>query len=156
MVCPIVVGKKPDTDKLAVALGDWEAAYEQAVAFVAGLTNDEKLSIATGSDVTSANWTALEFKDGSQGVQGYDYVTGFPESSALVMTWDRDLIETQFRAVASEFYGKGKFQRSPLRNLDNGSNSFKAFKSPMHPLRSHLVERHGAADSLRLSAKTLT
>lgn len=94
---------------MTVALGDWETAYEQATAFVAQLTNSEKLSLVTGSDVSSVNWTALEFKDGTQGVQGYDYVTGFSETSALVCTWDKDLMANQFRAVASEFYGKGMF-----------------------------------------------
>ena len=90
-----------------VDLGEWESAYEKASAFVAGLTNAEKVEIMTGSSVTSANWAALEFKDGSQSVQGYDYVTGFSESSALVMTWDKELMWNQFKAVSSEFYGKG-------------------------------------------------
>jgi len=38
---------------------------------------------------------------------GYDYVTGFAESSALVAAWDRSLIYLQFKAVALEFYVKG-------------------------------------------------
>ena len=38
---------------------------------------------------------------------GYDYVTGFSEASALVTTWDKNLMYDQFKAVALEFYGKG-------------------------------------------------
>jgi beta-glucosidase len=38
---------------------------------------------------------------------GYDYVTGFPESSALAMTWDKTLMYDQLKAVGLEFYGKG-------------------------------------------------
>lgn len=74
---------------------------------VANLSNEDKITLITGGDVTSANWTALEFKDGTMGVQGYDYVTAFGETSALVNTWDKTLMFTQFKAVASEFYGKG-------------------------------------------------
>ncbi|KAF8848804.1 glycoside hydrolase family 3 protein [Acephala macrosclerotiorum] len=90
-----------------VSLGDWADAYTKAAALVAQLTNEEKITIITGGSVSSVNWTALEFKDGTQSVQGYDYVTGFAESSALAMTWDKTLMYDQLKAVALEFYGKG-------------------------------------------------
>ncbi|KAL3417917.1 hypothetical protein PVAG01_10927 [Phlyctema vagabunda] len=90
-----------------VDLGDWSDAYAEAAAFVASLTNTEKLSIITGGSVAAKNWTALQFKDGTQGPQGYDYVTGWCQSSALVMTWDKNLMNAQFTAVALEFYQKG-------------------------------------------------
>lgn len=90
-----------------VDLGAWQTAYTQAKALVAKLSNNEKITLVTGGDVTSANWTALQFKDGTMGVQGYDYVTGFGETSALVNTWDKTLMFNQFKAVAAEFYGKG-------------------------------------------------
>jgi len=96
-----------DISCIIVDLGDWEAAYTQAIAFVAQLTNTEKIQLITGSDVSSVNWSALQFKDGTQGVQGYDYVTGWSQASALGMTWDKDLMSTQFSAVALEFYQKG-------------------------------------------------
>lgn len=54
----------------SVDLGAWTDAYEKAVAFVAQLTNNEKISVITGNSVASVNWTALQFKDGTQGVQG--------------------------------------------------------------------------------------
>lgn len=90
-------------------LGDWQAAYDKAVALVTKLTNDEKVSIITGGSAVGslANWTALEFKDSTQGPQGYDYITGWGLTSALVMTWDKTLMASQLRSVAAEFYGKG-------------------------------------------------
>lgn len=80
----------------------WQAAYEKAKLMVDGMTNEEKISVITGSSVSSANWTALESKDGDQGVIGYYYASGFSETSALVQTWDRDLIYTQMKAVGDE------------------------------------------------------
>ena len=53
-----------------IEMGAWADAYAKAVALVAQLTNEEKVTIMTGGSVSSVNWTALEFKDGTQGVQG--------------------------------------------------------------------------------------
>ena len=53
-----------------VDLGAWADAYAKAVALVAQLTNEEKVTVITGGSVSLVNWTALEFKDGTQGVQG--------------------------------------------------------------------------------------
>jgi beta-glucosidase len=53
-----------------VEMGAWAEAYAKAVALVTQLTNQEKVTIITGGSVSSVNWTALEFKDGTQGVQG--------------------------------------------------------------------------------------
>ncbi|KAG4421590.1 hypothetical protein IFR04_005317 [Cadophora malorum] len=91
----------------SVDLGDWADAYTKAAALVAQLTNEEKITLITGGSVSSVNWTALEFKDGTEGVQGYNFVTGFSQSSALAMTWDKTLMYDQMKAVALEFYGKG-------------------------------------------------
>ena len=51
-----------------VDLGAWADAHAKATALVAGLTNEEKLTIITGGSVSS--FAALDFKDGTQGVQG--------------------------------------------------------------------------------------
>lgn len=40
------------------------------------------------------------------GLQDYFYVSAFSQSSALVMTFDRDSMYAQARAVATEFYLK--------------------------------------------------
>jgi len=85
----------------------WNAAYAKAQALVAQLNNTEKVEIITGSDVASVNWTALQFKDGDQGVISYYDASGFSETSALVQTWDRNLWTLQMEAVGAEMYGKG-------------------------------------------------
>jgi beta-glucosidase len=53
-----------------VELGAWTDAYAKATALVSQLTNQEKITIITGGSVDSVNWTALEFKDGTESVQG--------------------------------------------------------------------------------------
>ncbi|KAI9374618.1 putative beta-glucosidase D [Aspergillus egyptiacus] len=90
-------------------LGPWQPAYEKASAFVAGLTTAQKLDLITGSSIDAANasFTALTFQDGDMGVQNDYYVSAFSLSSALAMTWDRDAIYAQAKAVAEEFYAKG-------------------------------------------------
>ncbi|TVY17599.1 putative beta-glucosidase D [Lachnellula arida] len=80
---------------------------DTAQALVAQLNNTEKVELITGSDVASVNWTALQFKDGDQGVISYYDASGFSETSALVQTWDRNLWTLQMEAVGAEFYGKG-------------------------------------------------
>ncbi|ESZ91513.1 hypothetical protein SBOR_8084 [Sclerotinia borealis F-4128] len=92
---------------MAIDLGAWSAAYTQAQAFIAGLSNEDKLNLITGSDVTSANWTALTKANGAQGPQGYDYVTGWSQTSALAHSWDKAMMWNQFKGVAAEFYNKG-------------------------------------------------
>lgn len=90
-----------------VALGLWEDAYNKAVAFANSLNTTEKYALITGGDVTALNFTSLQFKDGAQGVQEYYFVSGFSQAAALAMTWDRQAVYDQARAVASEFYYKG-------------------------------------------------
>ncbi|PYH60676.1 putative beta-glucosidase D [Aspergillus niger CBS 101883] len=92
-----------------VALGDWESAYQKASSFVAGLTTYQKLALITGSSVNSTNgsFSGLTFLDGDMGLQNFFYVSAFSLSSALAMTWDRDAIYAQAKAVGSEFYNKG-------------------------------------------------
>lgn len=118
----------------------WTAAYTKAKTLVNALTNDEKISIITGSSVTSssANWTALQFKDGDQGIISYYQASGFSETSALVMTWDKDAIYKQMNAVGTEFYQKG-FQ------VLNGPTSQPLGRSPWG---GRLVETLGCVLSI--------
>lgn len=99
------------TDQLRIVdLGDWKAAYEKATKFVSKLNTTEKLKLITGSDATTTDgqsFTALKFLDGSMGLQDYYYVSAFSQASALAMTWDKDAMYKQARAVAVEAYLKG-------------------------------------------------
>ncbi|KAL4866514.1 hypothetical protein BDV12DRAFT_210438 [Aspergillus spectabilis] len=93
-----------------VSLGEWESAYGKASSFVSTLTTAQKLALITGSSIDSDNGTsfsALSFVDGDMGLQNDYYVSAFSLSSALAMTWDRDAIYAQAKAVGAEFYGKG-------------------------------------------------
>lgn len=55
---------------MLVAFGDWQEAYDLAKDFVAQLTTAEKFDVIVGSDVSSANWTGLLFKDSGQSIWG--------------------------------------------------------------------------------------
>ncbi|KAL4987983.1 putative beta-glucosidase D [Aspergillus falconensis] len=93
-----------------VSLGDWKSAHEKASQFVAKLNTTEKIKLITGSSVTTTDgetFTALDILDGDMGPQAYYYVSAFSLSSALAMTWDKEAMYAQGRAVAAEFYGKG-------------------------------------------------
>ncbi|PWY71349.1 glycoside hydrolase [Aspergillus eucalypticola CBS 122712] len=90
-------------------LGHNGAAYERASKFVAKLNTTQKVSIVTGGGATVVGETFLgmDFNDGSMGLLEYYYVSAFSQSSALSMTWDKDAVTAQARAVAREFYQKG-------------------------------------------------
>ncbi|KAJ5913399.1 beta-glucosidase D [Penicillium tannophilum] len=93
-----------------VSLGDWQPAYKKAVEFVSKLNTTEKIKLITGSGVEATDGssiTALEFLDGDMGLQDYYYVSAFSLASAISMTWDKDAIYEQAKAVGTEFYNKG-------------------------------------------------
>lgn len=93
-----------------VNFGNWADSYSKAVAFTRKLSTSEKYAIITAGSITNstnANWTALIVSDGSQGAQEFFYESGFSQASALAMTWDKDAIVAQSKAVAKEFYEKG-------------------------------------------------
>lgn len=41
------------------------------------------------------------------GLQDYYYVSAFSQASSLAMTWDKDAMYAQAKAIATEFYLKG-------------------------------------------------
>lgn len=96
-----------ESSTATVDLGITADAYQKAVAFVSALTNAQKVSIITGTSISDSNvtWTAYTSADGGSGVNKQFYVSGFSAPSALTMTWDRQLIAEQFKAVGEEFYG---------------------------------------------------
>lgn len=102
----------------AVDLGEYQAAYEKAKAFVAQLTNAQKISIITGGSVSSnssnssVSWTALTNKDGFAGINQQYYVSAFPMGGALAMTWNREHFEAQAKASGREFYLMGYNRKS--------------------------------------------
>ncbi|OHF04312.1 hypothetical protein CORC01_00651 [Colletotrichum orchidophilum] len=107
-----------------VSLGRFDDAYQKAKAFVATLDTAAKVSIITGQSVTgNATWAALNQKDGVSGVDWQFYVSGFSMANALGMSWNRQLIEDQFKALGDEFYGMGY-------NLINGPETGPLGRTP--------------------------
>lgn len=91
-----------------VQLGDIEASYQKAKAFVATLSNTQKIAIITGQSVSgNVTWNKLEAKDGAAGINNQFYVSGFSMPNALITTWNKDLFETHFNAIGQEFYDDG-------------------------------------------------
>ncbi|KKY37031.1 putative periplasmic beta-glucosidase [Diaporthe ampelina] len=102
-----------------VDLGITAEAYEKAVAFVSTLTNAQKVSVITGSDISDSNvtWEAYTATDGGSGINKQFYVSGFSVPASLTMTWDRELIAEQFKAIGEEFYGVSNPQRKGENTL---------------------------------------
>ncbi|KAH8682667.1 glycoside hydrolase superfamily [Xylariales sp. PMI_506] len=73
------------------------------------MTNAQKIKVITGQSVagTAGSWTALKSKDGIAGANQLFFVSGFAEPNAATMTWNRDLYESQAKALGAEFYGLG-------------------------------------------------
>lgn len=91
--------------RVTVDLGIAQAAYDKAVAFVAGLSNEQKISVINGGSLSgNVTWNAYQLRDGESGVNLQFYVSGFSMVHALTMTWNRDLYAAQFKAVGEEFY----------------------------------------------------
>ncbi|KAI1337486.1 glycoside hydrolase superfamily [Xylariaceae sp. FL0016] len=88
-----------------VKLGDWQDAYDRATALVKTLSTSEKLSVITGSDIDS--FAALNKLDSAVNPLGYYFVTNWPAGLAMAMTWDRQAIQEQGKALGEEFRGKG-------------------------------------------------
>lgn len=73
------------------------------------MTNQQKIRIIGGEGVESGNVTfkGLVTGDGGAGVNMQFYVSAFSMPAATTMTWNRTLIEAQFKATGEEFYGMG-------------------------------------------------
>ncbi|KAF2085892.1 glycoside hydrolase family 3 protein [Saccharata proteae CBS 121410] len=88
-----------------IKLGDWQDAYDRAAAFVDTLNTTQKIELITGSSVS--NFTALYHRDSGDSILDYFYVTTWPLSSSLAMTWDKEHFYQQYKALGDEFYAKG-------------------------------------------------
>lgn len=82
-------------------LGDWEAAYAKAQAFVSQLTLLEKVNLTTGTgwqseacvgnvgSIPRLNFDSLCLQDSPLGVRFADYVSAFPAGGTVAAAWDR-------------------------------------------------------------------
>lgn len=63
--------------------------------------------MATSFTGTNKSWTAYSNTDGVDGLNFYYFVSAFPMTNALTMTWNRALISAQFKAVGDEYFATG-------------------------------------------------
>ncbi|KAK5135458.1 hypothetical protein LTR08_005246 [Meristemomyces frigidus] len=100
-------------------LGDWEAAYAQAHAFVSQLTLLEKVNLTTGvgwegekcvgnnGAIPRLGFKSLCMQDSPLGVRDTDFVSAFPAGVTIAATWDRQLFYQRGYDMGSEHRDKG-------------------------------------------------
>lgn len=100
-------------------IGDWNDAYEQASAFVSGLTLLEKVNLTTGvgwqgekcvgntGGIPRLGFKSLCLQDSPLGVRFADFVSAFPAGVSVASTWDRELFYRRGYAMAEEHREKG-------------------------------------------------
>lgn len=118
----------------SVDLGIASDAYAKAKAFVAPLTNAEKIKIVIASSFegTNSSWSAYRNTDGVDGLNFYFFVSAFTMTNALTQTWDRDLFSAHFQAVGEEYFGQGLnlvdgALLGPLGRVPQGGRQNEAF-----------------------------
>ncbi|KAL4784757.1 beta-glucosidase [Aspergillus varians] len=98
---------------------DWTNALEQAEAFVAQLTLDEKISMITGNaseemicigyiaPIPRLGFPGICLNDGPNTLNRADRVSVFPSGLTAASTWDEELIYQRGVALGQEARGKG-------------------------------------------------
>ncbi|KAJ5986344.1 hypothetical protein N7451_010709 [Penicillium sp. IBT 35674x] len=98
--------------------GDWAAAYVKAKAFVARLSDDEKVNLTAGvtSDTgCSGNIQAIDrlgfpgmcVSDAGNGLRGTDYVNSWASGISVGASWNRDLANDRATYMGKEYRKKG-------------------------------------------------
>ncbi|KAL4970600.1 beta-glucosidase [Aspergillus stella-maris] len=98
--------------------GDWAEAYTKARAFVAQLSDDEKVNLTAGvtSDTGCAGFIqaidrlgfpGICMTDAGQGVRGADYVNGWSSGISVGASWNRDLAHARATHLGYEYRTKG-------------------------------------------------
>lgn len=94
----------------------WEAAFQQASAFVAQLTLKEKSELVTGETgpcvgnipgIPRLGFHGLCSQDGPLAIRQADYASAFPAGLTVAASWDRDLAHKRGYEMGMEFKDKG-------------------------------------------------
>lgn len=99
-------------------LGDWAAAYNQAQAFVAQLTIEEKTNLTggyAGENGCSGNIYAIDrlgfpglcVTDAGNGVRATDFVNGYASGIHVGASWNKGLTYRRGVDMGGEFRAKG-------------------------------------------------
>lgn len=94
----------------------WEAAFQQASAFVAQLSLQEKSELVTGETgpcvgnipaIPRLGFKGLCLQDGPLAIRQADYASAFPAGLTVAASWDKDLAHKRGYDMAMEFKDKG-------------------------------------------------
>ncbi|KAL4795363.1 glycosyl hydrolase family 3 N terminal domain-containing protein [Aspergillus venezuelensis] len=98
--------------------GDWADAYTKARAFVAQLSDDEKVNLTAGvtsntgcagfiQGIDRLGFPGICMTDAGQGVRGADYVNGWSAGISVGASWNRDLAHARATHLGYEYRTKG-------------------------------------------------
>ncbi|KAL3476988.1 putative beta-glucosidase M [Aspergillus californicus] len=98
--------------------GDWAAAYTKAKAFVAQLSDDEKVNLTAGVSSNTAcsgfiqaidrlGFPGICMSDAGNGLRGTDYVNGWSSGISVGASWNRDLALSRATFMGKEYRKKG-------------------------------------------------
>lgn len=73
------------------------------------MTLDQKATIVTGGEVTSdqGQFPGITISDGQQGILFHYFVSGWGQPAAVTMSWDKEAIYNQAKAIGTEFKIRG-------------------------------------------------
>ncbi|KAI2965666.1 CAZyme family GH3 [Aspergillus niger] len=125
--------------------GSWASAYEKAKAFVAQLTDDEKVNLTAGvssktgcsgfiAEIPRLNFTGLCVSDASNGLRGTDYVNGSSSGIHVGASWNRTLARDRAKYMGQEFHRKGVNLLlgpvvGPLGRVAEGGRNWEGFSN---------------------------
>ncbi|KAK2760210.1 hypothetical protein FQN54_002277 [Arachnomyces sp. PD_36] len=129
---------------LTSALTTWESAHEKAAAALAGLSNDDKAAITSGTgwmlgpcvgntgSIESIGFPGLCLQDGPLGVRYAANVTAFPSGIHAASTWDKELIHKRGVGIGEESKGLGVNVQlgpasGPLGKIPAGGRNWEGF-----------------------------
>ncbi|OJJ54624.1 hypothetical protein ASPSYDRAFT_81595 [Aspergillus sydowii CBS 593.65] len=101
-----------------IGAGDWAFAYKKAKAFVAQLSDDEKVNLTAGvSSNTGCSGTiqgidrlgfpGICMSDAGNGLRGTDYVNAWSSGISVGASWNRDLAKDRAVYMGKEYRKKG-------------------------------------------------
>lgn len=125
-------------------MGDWEAAYQKATAFVSQLTLTEKVNLTTGtgweSDLCVGNtggiprlgFEGLCNQDSPLGIRFTDYNSAFLAGGTVAASWDRAIWRQRGVDMGAEHRGKGIDTQlgpvvGPLGRAPEGGRNWEGF-----------------------------
>ncbi|KAL3261996.1 hypothetical protein ABHI18_003180 [Aspergillus niger] len=125
--------------------GSWASAYDKAKAFVAQLTDDEKVNLTAGvssktgcsgfiAEIPRLNFTGLCVSDASNGLRGTDYVNGWSSGIHVGASWNRTLARERAKYMGQEFHRKGVNLLlgpvvGPLGRVAEGGRNWEGFSN---------------------------